>query len=425
MLHGAVAAALTPLRAGGSELDEEAVRALRRLPRRGTGVDGILALGTTGEGVLLAVAERQRASPSSSSPRRAAGSRSPCTAARSRRRTRSRSPSMRPQHGADAVAVIAPPYFPLDDDELLAHFEAAARACAPLPFYVYEFAARSGYAVPLRGPRAPARAGAEPRRPEGVRLALGEGARRTCIEGLDVFIGAEGADRAGPRRRRRGMRSRGSRASFPDAVVPLVRDPSRGAEPSASVRCGRRSSGCRSTRRRRRRSGCAACPWGPTCARPCAGCATTSAPRSSGSSPTGSARDVPHPSEGGEPRPAAPSPSGSRSGRGQASTRGERDDGKVAYEQQPRLRRRERPRQSPVAAWGNHACVSTSDVASRAPAPRPRRPRTSGTSGTSQNEELRREHLRRRRAARRRRRPSARRAARPSRARARTAARSR
>ena len=45
--------------------------------------------------------------------------------------------------------MIAPPYFAFDADELLAHFAAAARACDPLPFYVYEFAARSGYAVPL------------------------------------------------------------------------------------------------------------------------------------------------------------------------------------------------------------------------------------------------------------------------------------
>src|SRR5205823_1549134 len=51
--------------------------------------------------------------------------------------------------GADAVAVIAPPYFPLDDSELFEHLAGAARACDPTPFYVYEFAARSGYAVPL------------------------------------------------------------------------------------------------------------------------------------------------------------------------------------------------------------------------------------------------------------------------------------
>ena len=59
MLHGAVAAALTPLRAGGSELDEDAV-----VPYVDFlavhGLDGILALGTTGEGVLLGVRERRR-----------------------------------------------------------------------------------------------------------------------------------------------------------------------------------------------------------------------------------------------------------------------------------------------------------------------------------------------------------------------------
>src|SRR5262249_57146424 len=49
---------------------------------------------------------------------------------------------------AAGVAVIAPPYFQLDEAALLAHFSAAAHACDPLPFYVYEFARASGYAVP-------------------------------------------------------------------------------------------------------------------------------------------------------------------------------------------------------------------------------------------------------------------------------------
>jgi len=51
--------------------------------------------------------------------------------------------------GADAVAVIPPPYFPLDDAALAAHLVAAARACDPLPFFIYAFAARSGYPVSL------------------------------------------------------------------------------------------------------------------------------------------------------------------------------------------------------------------------------------------------------------------------------------
>jgi dihydrodipicolinate synthase/N-acetylneuraminate lyase len=49
--------------------------------------------------------------------------------------------------GADAVAVIPPPYFVLDDDALFAHLRTAAVACAPTPFYVYEFERTAGYAV--------------------------------------------------------------------------------------------------------------------------------------------------------------------------------------------------------------------------------------------------------------------------------------
>ena len=45
--------------------------------------------------------------------------------------------------------MIGPPYFVLDDEALLAHFAAAARACAPTPFYVYELERASGYQVPL------------------------------------------------------------------------------------------------------------------------------------------------------------------------------------------------------------------------------------------------------------------------------------
>ena len=62
------------------------------------------------------------------------------------------------EDGADAVAVIAPPYYRLDDRALLTHLTAAAAAAEPLPFYVYEFAAASGYPVPLAGARGVARA---------------------------------------------------------------------------------------------------------------------------------------------------------------------------------------------------------------------------------------------------------------------------
>src|SRR5262249_56598878 len=91
---------------------------------------------------------------------------------------------------ADGCAVIAPPYCAIDEEELLAHFETAARACAPLPFYLYEFEARSGYAIPpavierLRE-RAPNLAGMK------VSDSPWERLEPYLIEGLDVFVGAE------------------------------------------------------------------------------------------------------------------------------------------------------------------------------------------------------------------------------------------
>ena len=60
MLRGALAAAVTPLRDDGAALDEEAFRPYLDFLSAG-GLDGILALGTTGEGILLSAAERRRA----------------------------------------------------------------------------------------------------------------------------------------------------------------------------------------------------------------------------------------------------------------------------------------------------------------------------------------------------------------------------
>jgi len=86
--------------------------------------------------------------------------------------------------------VIGPPYFLLDDVALLAHFTAAAAACAPLPFYVYEFARTSGYPVPLSvidrlRETVPTMAGLK------VSDHPWDAFRPYLIEGLDVFVGPE------------------------------------------------------------------------------------------------------------------------------------------------------------------------------------------------------------------------------------------
>ncbi len=219
MLRGAIAAALTPLREG--RLDEGAVEPyVDFLAKRG--LDGLLALGTTGEGVLFSTAERKEVAAAFVEAARGRLLVAVHAGAQTTRDTVALA-----EHaaaiGADAVAVIGPPYFALDDESLLAHFDAAARACAPVPFYVYEFAARSGYAVPLAvlerlRERAPNLAGLK------VSDSPWDSFQPYLLEGLDVFVGPEALIARGVAGGAVGAVS-GLAASFPDVVVSLVREP--------------------------------------------------------------------------------------------------------------------------------------------------------------------------------------------------------
>src|SRR5205823_14083632 len=125
--------------------------------------------------------------------------------------------------GADAVAVIAPPYFPLDDSELFEHLVGAARACDPTPFYVYEFAARSGYAVPLSVLERLREAAANFR---GLKVSDVPWERFApyLVEGLDVFVGPEAL--IGPGLGAGAVGAVSALASaFPELVAAAVRDP--------------------------------------------------------------------------------------------------------------------------------------------------------------------------------------------------------
>ena len=147
MTRRALAAAATPLTTDGAALDEDAFGPLTDF-FVGAGLDGILVAGTTGEGMLLTVPERKRATElflEASDGRQVVIAH---CGAQSTADTVALADHAGAA-GADGVAVIGPPYFRLDEAELLAHFEAAARACAPVPFYVYELKAASGYAVPV------------------------------------------------------------------------------------------------------------------------------------------------------------------------------------------------------------------------------------------------------------------------------------
>lgn len=220
-ISGTLAAAATPLRDGGERLDQDAVAPLLGFYRR-AGIDGVLVLGTTGEGILLARDERCRVAELAL----AADAGLPVIVHCGAQTTAETSAlaAHAAQAGADGVAVIAPPYFALDARELLEHFAAAAAACAPLPFYLYEYADRSGYAVPptvveeLRA-RAPNLVGMK------VSDAPFERVEPYLELGLDVFIGAEPLLPEGLRNGAAGAVS-GLAAAFPEAVSALVRDPS-------------------------------------------------------------------------------------------------------------------------------------------------------------------------------------------------------
>jgi dihydrodipicolinate synthase/N-acetylneuraminate lyase len=220
VLQGALAAAVTPLRDGAVDVD--AVRPYVDF-LAGHGVDGVLVLGTTGEGVMFPPA--RRAEIGAAFVEAAAGRLQVAVHAGAQTTHDTVELAARAvEAGADAVAVIAPPYFALDEEELLAHFAAAAEACAPVPFYLYEFEARSGYAIPVGvverlREQAPNLAGLK------VSDSPWDKVAPYLLEGLDVFVGAEALLVEGLAAGAAGAVS-GLAASFPDAVVPLVRAPS-------------------------------------------------------------------------------------------------------------------------------------------------------------------------------------------------------
>jgi len=219
-LHGAIAATVTPLRDGGRELDVDGIEPLVRFLADG-GVEGLLACGTTGEGVLLSLEERREvaerfvaARPEGFLVAVHAGTQTTADTVALAAHAR--------DAGADAVAVIAPPYFPLDEDELLGHLVAAAEACAPLPFYAYSFEARSGYPIPVVVIRtlreaAPNLAGMK------VSDTPFDRVEPYLLDGLDLFVGSEPLVREGMTRGAAGAVS-GLATAWPDVVARLVHD---------------------------------------------------------------------------------------------------------------------------------------------------------------------------------------------------------
>jgi dihydrodipicolinate synthase/N-acetylneuraminate lyase len=220
MLRGALAAAVTPLREGGEALDEDAFAPYVEYLTAG-GLDGILALGTTGEGILLRLEERRRAAELFVD---AAGEGFQ-VAVHCGAQTTADTVALAAhaaEIGAAAVAVIGPPYYALDEEAIVAHFAAAAEACAPLPFYLYEFRARAGYSLP---PGAISRLRELAPNLAGLKVSNQpfEDVEPYLIEGLDVFVGAESLVLRGMERGAAGAVS-GLAAVFPRLVAQVVHE---------------------------------------------------------------------------------------------------------------------------------------------------------------------------------------------------------
>jgi dihydrodipicolinate synthase/N-acetylneuraminate lyase len=221
-LRGALAASVTPLRDAGQRLDDEAFGPLVDFFVAAR-LDGVLALGTAGEGILLEEDERRLAADlflQAADKRLQVAVQ--CGAQSTARTVRLAAHAA--EVGADAVVVIGPPYFRLDEPAQYAHFLAAATACAPLPFYVYEFATTSGYAVApevLRRLRESA--------PNVVGLKVSDtpwaAFASYLLPGFDVFVGPEALISEGLDAGAAGVVS-ALASAFPREVAEVVRHPS-------------------------------------------------------------------------------------------------------------------------------------------------------------------------------------------------------
>jgi dihydrodipicolinate synthase/N-acetylneuraminate lyase len=232
-LTGALAAAVTPLRDGGTRLDEDAFAPYVEFLADG-GLDGLLALGSTGEGILLSPPERRRAGELFVEAARGRLQVAVHAGAQTTADTVALAQHAR-EIGSDAVATIGPPYYPLDEAELIEHFSSAAEAAAPLPFYLYEFRARAGYSIPLAVIRE-----LRERAPNLVGMKVSnkpfESLLPYLLDGLDVFVGAEELGARGLAAGAAGVVS-GVAAAFPERVAALVGgDPAGGG--AAEARAG-------------------------------------------------------------------------------------------------------------------------------------------------------------------------------------------
>jgi dihydrodipicolinate synthase/N-acetylneuraminate lyase len=229
-LRGALAASITPLREHGSEVDDDAFGPLMDFFVE-AGLDGILALGTAGEGISLRVEERRRVADLFL---QAADNRLQVAVHCGAQTTADTVllAAHAAEVGADAVVVIGPPYFKLDEKAQYAHFFAAASACAPVPFYVYEFAATTGYPI---APSVLERLRDSADNVVGLKVSDTpfDAFEKYLLPGFDIFVGPEALIADGMARGALGAVS-ALASALPREVAAVVRDPT----PEGAARLG-------------------------------------------------------------------------------------------------------------------------------------------------------------------------------------------
>jgi dihydrodipicolinate synthase/N-acetylneuraminate lyase len=233
-LHGVLVAALTPLGDGGEELDERAIAPLVDF-YADAGVSGALVAGTTGEGLLLSRPERERLAAGFVDAARGrfpvavhAGAQSTADALALALHAA--------ETGAAAVAAAAPPFFAFDQPALIAHFQALAGACAPLPFYLYEIRQRTGYSISVAVIEA-LRESAE--NLVGIKVSdpTIEELERYLLPDFDVLVGTESLVKEGLARGAVGALS-GLAGALPADVVRSVEDPGDRGATLGALRAG-------------------------------------------------------------------------------------------------------------------------------------------------------------------------------------------
>ncbi|MGD0168068.1 MAG: dihydrodipicolinate synthase family protein [Gaiellaceae bacterium] len=223
VLSGTVAAAFTPLRNDGQTVDDDVISAYVEFLAAG-GIDGILAVGSAGEGMLLTAEERRFVAECY----RKATAGKLALAVHAGAMTTAET-AAHAEHaaaiGADAVVAIAPPFYAYDDDALVEHFAAAAAACFPVPFYVYEYAERIGYAIDVSVIERLRECAPNLRGIKVTDFPFSAVEPYLALDGIDVFIGMDWLIPEGLAKGARGAAS-GLAAIDPSFVSDLVRSPS-------------------------------------------------------------------------------------------------------------------------------------------------------------------------------------------------------